>query len=306
MEKGDYQVGFIYFNRQDSRVFVRRRFGIGYSFNGWGAKTMRYNHAAKKRGLMSNRLLTATAITVLGLPFLLGAQSKTAPKSFDVASIKLNPRTEANNVFSMTWNPSGIIYRQVTLADCIQVAYGVSEIQITGPAWIKTERYDILARASGTISESDMKQMLQSLLADRFKLAFHNETKDMNAHTLNVGKGEPKLKPSVGEATSTSKTGGFGILLMEHTSMADLVTFMSRRRFFDGPLVDGTGLQGKYDFTLMLIDPDNDTRPNPRAELSTGDQAFFLALARLGLRVDVKKLPTEMFIVDRAEKPTEN
>src|SRR5215471_7403879 len=117
---------------------------------------------------------------------------QTAPV-FDTASVKPNVTHEVNGEGrprgSIDATPGYLNVRNSTLSQCIQWAYNVSAFQVTGPSWIDTERYDIAARASTPVPKEQLRHMLQTLLKERFKLAFHRESKEVPGHALLVAKG---------------------------------------------------------------------------------------------------------------------
>jgi uncharacterized protein (TIGR03435 family) len=179
----------------------------------------------------------------------------------------------------------------------------VKRYQISGPDWITQTRYRIAARTAERAAVKDIRGMLQALLAERFKLAVHRENRDLAVYALVVAKGGPKLKESQGDgesATTNAKrlgTGGSSV----RTSMAQLADLL------DGgigpePIVDGTGLKGRYDFSLDL------------SRYITGNERvdWFAVLSeglrqQLGLNLERRKVSMEVLVVDRAEKtPVEN
>src|SRR6266496_2008450 len=99
------------------------------------------------------------------------------------------------------FTPGGRVdVKNVSLKMLIENAYGVKDFQITGgPAWLSSAKFDVLAKAEGSVTPDQMKQMMQTLLADRFKLTFHRETKEMPAYALVAGKTGPKLKAAAND-----------------------------------------------------------------------------------------------------------
>jgi uncharacterized protein (TIGR03435 family) len=231
----------------------------------------------------------------------LAAAQETA--SFEVASIKFHPglvTMSGGGVRGSTLSDTA-----VTLHDLIEDAYGVRRDQISGgPSWIGSDRYDIIAKAEGegTLTHDRAMQMLQTLLADRFQLKVHRETKETPVYELVVGKNGPKLKASSADAkgrnfVSANSAG----MHMEATNgtMDQLARQLSVTA--GRPVIDKTGLTGYYAYTLdwaPAIQP-----PQPDSDTPS---MFTAVQEQLGLKLDSAKAPVEMLIIDHAEKPSEN
>jgi uncharacterized protein (TIGR03435 family) len=197
-------------------------------------------------------------------------------------------------------NPGGLIFKLVSLSDCIQAAYGVKSHQISGPDWIRTERFDISARAEGNPSNDQLMLMLQSLLADRFKLRLHPEKKELPVYLLTVAKNGHKLHSS--ESPDPMKTQfAAGAIGFQNASVADLTRFLAAFPF-DRPILDGTGLSGKFDFALTLGSPDMNPGDMKRTMVEGGVTIFMDALAPLGLKLEPQKTLADVLVVDHAER----
>src|ERR1017187_1306955 len=136
----------------------------------------------------------------VGLAF---SQPAAAPPAFEVASVKVNiAGTNAGMGRGreiVTPSPAGITMINVRLKTVIQWAYHVQPVQVSGPGWLDVDRYDVVAKAAGATPEDQLRQMMQTLLADRFKLAFHRESKEMQAYIITVAKTGLKIKESTTE-----------------------------------------------------------------------------------------------------------
>ena len=179
----------------------------------------------------------------------LGRPRQSAPRAdptFEAASVKQNPSVKG--IPSLSATPAGISYTWVTLRDCIQEAYGIQQHQVVGPDWLPTERYDIRANAGRTVTREEIRVMLQNLLRDRFKLAAHQERRQIPIYALVAGK-RPLIKPSDGNAPNDTQmsAGGFAF---RNKSMKDFADFLSSWQTLGRPVTDMTGLDGKYDFTF--------------------------------------------------------
>jgi uncharacterized protein (TIGR03435 family) len=232
--------------------------------------------------------------------------------AFEVASIK--PSNYQGGPLRVTARivADGIAFSNVTPRLCIQRAYGVKPYQLSGPEWIDTERYMIVAKAAAAVPEDKILLMLQTLLVERFQLTIHREAKEMAIYALVVSKNGPKLKEATDEgATQIGGDGGAGLeTVFERASMAQLAGTLARS--VDRPVIDATGLKGLYNFRLALAN-DGRSRPNgaaagpPEATDPSDAPSIFTALQeRLGLKLESRKVPVDVLVIDRIAKPSEN
>jgi uncharacterized protein (TIGR03435 family) len=184
----------------------------------------------------------------------------------------------------------------------IHWAFDVPEFQISGPAWLTSERYTITAKAPSTAAEDQLRLMLRSLLADRFKLVIHAEQKTLPYYVLTVAKGGPKFKESTdtGEPILTAGPNS-ATAVIRRVPMSQLIDML--QPILQSPIVDQTGLKGRYDATLnigaLISTPIQNDDLNGTVITALQDL--------LGLRLEPKKGPLDMLVVDHAEKvPTEN
>jgi uncharacterized protein (TIGR03435 family) len=192
----------------------------------------------------------------------------------------------------------------VSLADCIKFAYELSsDFQLSGPEWIKSKesRYDIVAKTPPGTTRDQALQMMQALLAERFKLALHREKRVLSYYALMVAKGGSKM-PEANDAPASVTTGVQGQLriISNRMSMSLVVTVLSR--YMHAFVVDRTGLAG--DFAVKLVWTPDD-RPIPDDE--RGPSVFTAVEEQLGLKLVSRKGPMDVLVVDRVDKiPTEN
>jgi uncharacterized protein (TIGR03435 family) len=236
------------------------------------------------------------AVVAIDVP-LARAQS---PREFDVASIK--PNQSGGNNSTTNTSHGRFAATNVSLRRLIQSAFDVNDFQIVGgPAWIGTEKYDVEAKAdvSAVTGHVDYGPMLQALLADRFKLKAHRETKELPVYSLVVAKNGPKLtvhSGTDGASTNTSHGSGKATLVAMQVSMAGLADRLGRD--LGAAVVDNTGLKGEYDVKLEWA-------PNQTADSAL--PSLFIALQeQLGLRLESTKGPVEVVVIDSAEKASEN
>ena len=234
------------------------------------------------------------------------AQPAAPPPSFDVASIKLSPpgREGGNSPFgdNIQATPGSLTMRRITLKAGIAWAYHVFEYQVNGPEWIGSERYDIAAKAASPTTTAELRVMLQALLADRFQLTLHRQTKEMQAFVLTVGKNGPKFHESKTEGDSSIQPDPKAMSIsVQRVPIAQMIDPLAR--MFQIPVIDMTGLKGRYDVTMNIAKyiPQNGEKMDPLSIIQTGLQE------ELGLKLEARKMPVDLLIVDHAEKgPVEN
>jgi len=245
-------------------------------------------------------------------PRLMAADAKPI---FEVATIKpSNPDTpgQAINV-----GPSGAFTtRNTALFDLIKFAYAVHARQVTGgPSWIESDRFDILAKPDtpGMPNATQLRSMVQKLLAERFGLEFHREKKELSAYVITVDKAGLKMTKIEGNRGNLPGFGGRGPggIGVRNSTMAEFADFL-QARILDRPVVDQTGLTDRYDFTLEWR-PDTAqlaaAGPNPPAlPQNIEDRPDLLTAFRqqLGLKMESGKAPVEVLVIDKVTKPTEN
>jgi uncharacterized protein (TIGR03435 family) len=244
---------------------------------------------------------TIVAVTIIQAMRCFG-QTPASPPEFEVASVKVShepPDSDASKTaVGSVW------MRGMTLRASIGMAYNLKELQVLGgPKWLDSERYDIDAKSAGAAKGPELMAMLQTLLAERFQLAVHHESKAFSGYALVVAKGGLKIpavepgKPSVSTHNSS--------MTAEKASMADLARNLSRR--LKAPTDDATGLTSAFDFKFEM--PPQDGRIATVDGDAPGSFAAALSAAlqdQLGLKLEGRKIPTEVLVVDRAEKPAEN
>lgn len=238
-------------------------------------------------------ILLLTSIAALAQP----AQ----PPAFEVASI----RTWQPGRESIEFGPASLTMRSVTLGACIRWAYGVQDVQVIGPDWLRDTGFEIFAKSANAVSVAELREMLQTLLAERFKLAVHRDTKEMTALVLTVGKNGHKLQPADAEGSPSFQTGKMN-LTGKGATVGQLVDFLANAIHI--PVVDRTGLTGRYNYFL-----DIDMYVTEEARRSSGvppEAGAIIAAAvqaELGLKVESKKVSVEAIVVDNVEKtPIEN
>jgi uncharacterized protein (TIGR03435 family) len=235
------------------------------------------------------------------------AQAPDWPQEFEAASIRPNTTNE-RMYFGL--RGGSLTVRNISLKGLIQIAYGKREFQIAGgPSWINSECFDIDAKAERPAKATH--DMMKSLLASRFQLELHSETKNASVYSLVVAKGGLRMRPSA-DQTDPEKGGPkelrAGRIAGEGIPMYVLVNLLSNA--LGRAVINNTGLTGKYDVDLQYV-PDSAPPPVNAGEESTTsdglDIAIFTALERqLGLKLESTKAPQEVLVIDRVEHPSAN
>jgi|WetSurMetagenome_2_1015567.scaffolds.fasta_scaffold66436_3 uncharacterized protein (TIGR03435 family) len=291
--------------------------GIGGTFEGrlsqdGNSITGNFAQGPTPMPLNLTRATTETAWAIPEPPPPPKPMATDANPEFEVATIKPgNPDTPGK---AITIRGREVVTINTTLSDLITFAYEIHARQITGaPAWIETDKYDITAKpdGEGLPNQNQMKSMLRKLLAERFKLAFHREQKELAVYAIVVGKDGPKLTQSTANMPYPSLMfRGLGSLPVRNATMADLAGVM-QTAVLDRPVLDQTGLQGRWDFTL-------DWRPDqsqfiglggvpPQADDTDARPDLFTAMQQqLGLKLESKRAAAEVLVIDRVDKPSEN
>jgi uncharacterized protein (TIGR03435 family) len=280
-------------------------------------------------------LLLFFSVALCGLIFPGSLRSYPAPQAtFDAVSIK--PDKSGDNRVMLRPEPGGrFLATNATVEMLLNTAYQLKPHQLIGaPSWITSEHFDIDAEAESSIPFNQMRPMLQAMLADRFKLAVHHETRQVPQYSLvpvKEGKLGPKLvahsddvkcvdvsagpppQPRPGE-TPPIPCGGF---LMSLSHMAATKTTLEAlagtlSNFVDRPVVDRTGLTGFYDVELDFTPvqtpfPPGPGGPAPAAPDSNSPPLIFTALQeQLGLKFKPETAPGDVLVIDHVEEPSPN
>jgi uncharacterized protein (TIGR03435 family) len=251
--------------------------------------------------LMPSRLLRPQQAKIAGAAGKFGPVA--ALPEFEVTSVKRN--LSDSGWQGIDTSPGRIRADSVTLLRCIRDAYDMGSHQVIGgPDWINTDRWEILARADHPVDDDDVLMlMLRQLLADRFKLAIHRETRTLPAYVLEVAKNGPKMQRAEPGDSDTDMHGGRGgpaTLEAKKTDMNRLAELLGWRA--DRMVVNRTGLDSTFNFTLHWA-PDNVSDPKSGAD----DVSLFTAVGeQLGLRLRAARVPVEVLVIDHAERPSPN
>jgi uncharacterized protein (TIGR03435 family) len=307
-------------------------------------RILRTLDSGRKLLLPAAALLTIAALVFFGLlnPTPGKAQSQAQGADADMPAFQNVSIKRADAGIPQTrafFSPAGFVATNVTLKMLIRDVYGVQDEQISGgPEWLNSERFNIQADLPASVvddlrtgdlrtpnHERNLPQyqlMLGSVLADRFKLVVHRESKVLPAYALVIAENGPKLQESkVGEADANGAQGpaaqarvmlGKGMLTGQSLRMADLVRMLSEQ--LHRPVIDKTGLTGKYDLALHWA-PDQSQPSGPAADGAdspapgtafSGASISTAVQEQLGLKLESQQGPVETLVIDQVEKPSED
>jgi uncharacterized protein (TIGR03435 family) len=229
-------------------------------------------------------------------------------QAFEVATVKVRPPDAPRRRPDIQTAPGHLTMRDVSIGNLLIWSYKVSPWQISRQEVFQGDRYDIAAKAATPATTDEMRVMVQALLMERFQIKMHRETKEMAAYALVEAKGGHKLTPAKtddGPGVLPVADQGKMALNSRAGTLDQLAMFLSDP--LRTPVIDKTGLKGRYDFDIDITDflrvprQPGEPEPDPVAILQT-------ALPKqLGLRLEARKLPIEMLIIDHFEtKPVEN
>jgi uncharacterized protein (TIGR03435 family) len=260
------------------------------------------------------RATNETAWAIPDPPARLPPMAADADPAFEVATIKPSKPDQQGKGFLVRGRTFSTI--NTNLSDLITFAYGLHARQIVGgPTWLETEKYDIEAQPDqpGQPNDKQLKLMVKKLLTERFKLTFHNEKKELSVYALTVGKSGPKLTKSEGDPNGLPGLffRGLGVLPATNATMGDFAGVM-QTAVLDRPVVDLTGLTGRFNFTLTWT-PDESQfgglgiKVPPPTEKADAPPGLFTAIQeQLGLKLEPTKAPVDVLVIDHVEKPSDN
>jgi uncharacterized protein (TIGR03435 family) len=298
-----------------------------------------------RQKLRSNAiLLVATVLTSIAAPFAPDLMSATEVRAqtaaddsaaaapiYAVAAIRPVQGGDGTQRVTFTYTPDGMIAKNMTLQLLIRTAYGVYDSQIVGaPNWLDATEYDIEAKMDDSEAEKlqklgvaetklERQRMLQALLADRFKLIVHHESREGPLFVLVVAKDGPKFQQSGPDTDGSARpklVEGNGKLIFQAAPIAPLVTMLSQQ--LGRIVLDKTGLTEKYDFALQWT-PDEFDLPasdgiasnqqgneGASSSVSTGGSIFTALQEDLGLKLESTKGLVDELVIDHVEEPSGN
>jgi len=247
------------------------------------------------------RILSGTLILLFATQLAIPQPAPTPPR-FDVASVKISPPIGGQNTFRGTkLDPGRARYANLPLTAILVAAFDVNADRIAG---LPNEfRYPLAFSIEATYppdtSKMQIAQMLQTLLAERFGLVVHHETRPTPVYALVVAKNGSKLKLSEAQTTSYKNLRP-GLFEASKVTLPLIANLFHNSGFIDRPMIDKTNLSGEYDVALKWT-PENATAEDPSAP------SLFTAIQeQWGLRLEAQTVPLDFLVIDHVEKPTEN
>jgi uncharacterized protein (TIGR03435 family) len=272
-------------------------------------------------------LIAATAISLAQAP-------APAQAAFEVVSIKpapaMTPAVMNSGQFRSRIDDALVDFSNISLMNLITIAYKVDQDYVSGPGWLADQNFAVNAKLPAGSSKSQVPEMLQRMLADRFKLVVHHTQKTQQVYLLTVGPQGIKLKESNDDGGTKICQGRPGTYICQGQTMAGLAQNLATRakmtalmaqagapaqddqRRIDRPVIDQTGLTGKYDVDLEWIEAlpgDGRGRGGAFPTQTSAPTApdIFKALEKVGLKLEPSKYAFDAIVVDHIEKtPTEN
>lgn len=267
------------------------------------------------------RQLLLPVVLLGALNLAAAAQQQSPTPRFEVASIRLwrPPATPVTGVVVRAPAGSGIFNRSTSVARLITEAYGVQDFQLNGGEdWVRTERYDVSARAGREVSPTELREMVKALLADRFKLRVRIETRQMPIFELRLARSDGRVGPNLHDCSNPNDKEGIstpekpfiaprngGVATADcPDGLLHLVTIASRQ--LQAAVVDKTGLTGQWRFNVYF--GSELSIPGTQPEPANPDLPSFAGALQeqLGLRLDRTRGPVPVVVIESVERPTPN
>lgn len=249
-----------------------------------------------------NRFPTATPARAMVLLSLisgtLSGQNDAGTLRFEVASVKPSEPGQGPHGAPLRISHGRVTLDDATLRQIIGHAYSLQRVRVLNcPGWSDSRGFDVIAKAENSdATEDQVRRMLQTLLLERFKLAAHREKREMEAYALAVGKNGPNVRDAAAGEKGTLEDRP-GQLVFKKTPMSSLAALLAN--ILDTPVEDITGLKGLYDFTLPVGDHVAPGINDPRERLP-------YAVESIGFKLELRKMPVDVVVIDHAEEPSPN
>ena len=251
--------------------------------------------------------------TVILLSFTAFGQSTEKPPAFEIADVHSSAETLQPQMSGGTPRDGRFEIRTATMVDLIRTAYGVTAEKVTGgPNWLASDRFDVIAKVAPGVTAEQARLMLRTLLADRFGLKLHNDTKPLPVFVLSLGKGKHKLKESDGTKNGCQgqpQQAQPGVVPQQVVNCYNLTSAqiaenlrMMANAYLDKTVIDETKLEGKWDFELKWTG-----RGQLAAAGADGISVFDAVDKQLGLKLEPQQVASAVLTIDSVNrKPTDN
>jgi uncharacterized protein (TIGR03435 family) len=251
-----------------------------------------------------------TVVAALLIAVASSGQAQSSRPQFAAVSIK--PNRSDNQGINNRFGPEVFNYTNVTLRLFVEIMYSLKDYQLFGgPAWMNTEKWDIVARTDGPTDWQRKYEMAKTLLAERFQLQFHWETREMPLYLLVALKDGPRFREPKSDEDGGLRVSS-GLLIGHKWDMSTFANVLSSQ--LNIPIVDKAGLKGIYDFELKWSPAPNEGNFTPNANDGgvpspadpSGPTIFTALQEQLGLKLESSKGLVEVLVVDSVSKPSEN
>jgi len=264
--------------------------------------------------LVLERATPETAWAIPEAPKPIPPMPADAKPVFEVATIKPSAPDEQGKYFTVRGDR--FVTANTTLLDLIKFAYGVQDKQVANlPDWATSQKYDLDGKPDipGMPDPDQLRHMVQLILADRFQLKFHEEKKDMSAYVLSVAKGGEKMEKAAPDSGSLPGLffRGLGVLTVRNATMQDFCQLM-QSAVLDRPVVDETGLQGRYNFLLKWTPDESQfgglgVKVPPPSDAADAPPPLYTAITeQIGLKLEAGKASVRVLVVDHVDQPSAN
>lgn len=274
-----------------------------------------FTQGNQPKQLVFERATPETAWTIPEAPKPIPPMPADAKPIFEVATIKPSAPDERGKFFTV--RGGDFVTGNTTLVDLIKFAYGVQDKQVINlPDWASSEKYDINGKPDvpGIPNPDQLRHMVQQILADRFQLKFHEDKKEMSAYVLSVAKGGEKMEKAAPDSGALPGLffRGLGVLTVRNATMQDFCHLM-QSAVLDRPVVDGTELQGRYNFLLKWTPDESQfggmgVKVPPPSDAADAPPPLYTAITeQIGLKLEsMSKVPVKTLVVDHVDHPSAN
>jgi uncharacterized protein (TIGR03435 family) len=254
-------------------------------------------------------LFIVILFNLMGITIGYGQSTAASPIRFDSASIKRN--TSISNGIGNRFGPELFSWTNVPLKAFIEQIYGLKDYQIIGaPDWADTEKWDIVARTDVATTMQQKNEMAKTLLAERFGLNSHMQTRELPVYRLTALKGGPEFQQPKDDDTPAGIRPGTGVLVAHKWDVSTLPFWLSLQ--LNTPVIDTVGLKGVFDFELKWAPVPNEGNFSTRNDTNTvpadpsGPTIFTAIQDQLNLKIESGKGPVQVLIIDSVTRPSEN
>jgi uncharacterized protein (TIGR03435 family) len=241
-----------------------------------------------------------------GKPVALKAMAKEAAPDWEVATVKPSDPDDTRGQH-IDLQGSHVLLLDTTVEQFLLLGYGIQQSQLAGePEWVKTTRWDVdgVPTVQGQPNLAQVQMLIRNILTERFGLQFHHEQREMPVFAMTVAKGGPKMVANTSDPNGLldqqgGTSNGRHVEALKNTSMAELAFILQFH--VDRPVVDQTGLKGRYDLNVQwTVDDAQTDAPDAPPGLAAAMQE------QVGLRLDRVKGPADVLVLDKVDKPGAN